>query len=239
LRALCAQDDGGLGLSLGIIWYRTRPTSREKSKDDGKHRSYLDHAGEYRVCDPELFDNMKRFAVPNRRNVEEVLNSGMLPKETTCYDPALSFSGMSRDQEERIEHRRKWFGGALESVNGKDLVFLDPDNGLEISTVRPYSDNGPKYVSLEELAILMSLKGVSIILYQHGWREKDFASLAVQRIGRLCSHTRPFGLLYSRGTQRLFIVIPSNHHERILRERAGRLIRSNWSNHFESQCLTV
>jgi hypothetical protein len=59
------------------------------------------------------------------------------------------------------------FGPALESVKKYDLIFLDPDNGLEVPSVERHHPRGSKYVFYDDLRAFASLKGMTIVVYQH------------------------------------------------------------------------
>ena len=41
--------------------------------------------------------------------------------------------------------RDKWHLKALKKLSKQDVIFLDPDNGLEVKSTNPYSKNGNKY----------------------------------------------------------------------------------------------
>ncbi len=244
LQALCTTADGNPKLSLGVVWYLTYPNQQELSRDDGKYRSYLNNPQEFRDCAPELFDQM---LIPyndlTRRNISVIPSLGILPSTTVYYDSPLSFSKMPKigpkARDTRLEHRRLWFDGAMKAIGQADAVFLDPDNGLQTKSVHPYNDNGPKYVSDEELSTFLKRDDKCLILYQHGWREKQFTAQCLRRVGESCEDRDPFALLYRRGTQRVFVVAPCKRHHAILLERSERFIKSRWKEHFEPRVFRI
>ena len=52
-----------------------------------------------------------------------------------------------------------------------DIVFLDPDNGLNVKSVKPGSPKSPKYVWLHEASDYIA-SGKSVIFYNHRPRKK-------------------------------------------------------------------
>jgi hypothetical protein len=186
---------------------------------------------------------MLPFKDPTRRNISVIPSLGILPSTTVYYDSPLSFSEMPKigpkAQDIRLKYRRLWFDGAVKAMRQADVVFLDPDNGLQIKSVQPYGDDGPKYVSNEELSTFLKCNDNCLILYQHGRREKEFIAQCLRRVGEHCGDKDPFALLYRRGTQRAFIVAPCKRHHALLLGRAERFIRSRWKEHFEPQVFRV
>ena len=53
----------------------------------------------------------------------------------------------------------------INAVAAADVVFVDPDNGLETGVNR-YSPRGPKFVYYDDL-IPLAGSGKSLIIYQH------------------------------------------------------------------------
>jgi hypothetical protein len=65
------------------------------------------------------------------------LERGVLPEGTAFYEEVLTFAGtpgiVRAATERRLERRKAWAWDALAATRGCDLVFADPDNGLESS----------------------------------------------------------------------------------------------------------
>jgi hypothetical protein len=55
---------------------------------------------------------------------------------------------------------------AQETVRGCELIFLDPDNGLEVRSVGPSSQLAGKYATVAEIDSLLSI-GAGVMFYQH------------------------------------------------------------------------
>jgi hypothetical protein len=63
------------------------------------------------------------------------------------------------DREAQIEN-------AIKNFSSVDLVFFDPDNGIEVSSVPYKRSNSVKYLYLKEITKFWDA-GKSIVIYQH------------------------------------------------------------------------
>ena len=127
---------------------------------DGNLTSYLEKPVEWRHHDSELFDEMVAiFSNPGRkpeRRVDLIENTHLL-KGAEYFENCVPDSPSSRD---------KWFESLSERMRGSELVFLDPDNGLEIES-KPYGrKESSKYVFWKEVEESWS-SGKSLLIYQH------------------------------------------------------------------------
>ncbi|MFD0856889.1 hypothetical protein ACFQ07_31945, partial [Actinomadura adrarensis] len=59
---------------------------------------------------------------------------------------------------------------AMRAVDGCGLVFLDPDNGLQVASVPPTSRLAGKYATAAEAAAFLE-HGAAVVLYQHRDRQ--------------------------------------------------------------------
>ena len=59
---------------------------------------------------------------------------------------------------------------AFESL--EKIIFLDPDNGLEVKSTNPYSKNGNKYATYQEAADYYA-QGSTVIIYNHRDRKPE------------------------------------------------------------------
>ena len=229
LKALCGDD-----LSLGVVWYLVPD---ENHNQDGKYTQYLNPTSsnlrKYKDCDSLLYEVLRGIVGDGARNVRSIRERGVLPSSSTFYEDLLSFVEITdtgqRDTEGRREHRNAWMQGALEVTRNSDIVFADPDNGLEVTSVERYKKLGPKYAYFDELAPYAE-RGQSLVIYQH--RTHTPVDTQVQeRLYQLNDKLgEAFALLYP---SRIFFVVPSDAHREILIERAQRLARDPcWSQHF-------
>jgi hypothetical protein len=96
------------------------------------------------------------------------------------------------------------FTEAQKEVAHCNLVFLDPDNGLEVPSVPVTSPLASKYATVSEISALLE-NGAGVILYQHGsripWpaqRERICAQIASGTSSTLTIRSLRFGAFGAR-----------------------------------------
>jgi hypothetical protein len=207
LRCISANSDGGGTLRVGIVWYLVPDELRG---NDGKYIGYLkqspNNVRRFRSCDADLYDALARV-VGSKRSVSSIEGAGILPADT-CYfsDVTLSESRTFGSSPTRASARQKWLSCSLECVKNCDLLFLDPDNGLEVPSVEIHHQRGPKYVFYEELKAFASLDAAkTVIVYQHLCRNGCAAEQIERRRqeikGHLGNERAVLPVVYRRGTQ--------------------------------------
>jgi hypothetical protein len=148
---------GASQLRVMIAWMLTP----DDGSTDGKFVSYLEQPHKWFRYDSVLFDQLQRFlANGQRRRVSLIESTDLLPN-------AEYFSAHIPDS---ASERSVWFTSLSEQAQRSELVFLDPDNGLEVKS-RPYGrKNSSKFVYWREVEDLWS-SGKSLLIYQHFIRE--------------------------------------------------------------------
>ena len=145
------------GFSIGLNRYLTPD---ETHNSDGRHVDYL-HQDEYRACDPDLWLGLKAIVDGKHREVRYMENDGIL--QATFFSDCLDFRGMRKAK--RIERRAEWFAKSLDVMARKDIVCVDPDNGLVVPSAKGRPKEN-KYVLPEELARYYA-QGSTVVYYQH------------------------------------------------------------------------
>ena len=148
------------------IWYRFDGDD-SAAVNDGRHTDYLfapsRHERFLRQCDPDLFERMLHL-VKNDRSIAAVEANGVLPADTVFFSEGLSFKGTSFG--ERSVKRQKWLNAGLRRVEDAEIVFFDPDNGLEVPSRSCRSLMGSKYVYYDDLQSCWE-RGQSLVVYHH------------------------------------------------------------------------
>ena len=147
LRQVCKAN-----LSLAVNWYKVNPQKIIK-QDDGKYISYLTKPQIYRCYDPFLFDSLNTIV-----NTEHVRKIERIEKEELFR--AKYFSDAIP------KNRLTWHENALQNTKDTDVVFLDPDNGLESFKMYKSNSATEKHVKWSELKDYYD-RGQNVILYQH------------------------------------------------------------------------
>ena len=218
------------GLSLGINWYLTPD---EIYCNDGKHTAYLknDRMQDY---DSKIYRVLKELVCKQRRDVKEIESSDILPPDTVYFSLPLDWANAAKHNT-RTEYRAAWHYQAMEAMNDRDLVFLDPDNGLQVKSVSLTGRKGNKYIGLNELHDYVST-GKSIVFYNHRERKKEAEYL--QRFLRLHKEeayikTKLFGIKFSGGTVRDYIFLLHPEHKDKVLNACYALLDSVWQSHFK------
>ena len=236
LRRLCGLTSDGPQLSLGVVWYLVPD---EGHNDDGKHTSYLRKLA-YRPCDPCLFDGMKLLLNDGHRSVSKIQRSDLLPRETTFFDTILSYDGIPvagfENKQVRLTKRRKWLLAAHDAVEGRDIIFLDPDNGFQVKSVKRYADKGVKYVFWDE-AKQFSDANKTLVIYHHlnrTTKSRDQIMTKTEEFGvNLPRGDTVIPLLFKRGSHRVFFIVPSGVHRSLISTRLREMKTSDWAPHIE------
>ena len=150
------------GYRLGVLWWLYPD---EAHNADGKHVAYLKEPMKWRLRDPALFDALNNIVANEQRSVSALEGTGLLTGATFFARP-IPTTGSNKD---RRSNRAQWFDAALRIVDNCNLVFLDPDNGLETASYDAGRNRAGKSVALDELEALRR-PGRTIIVYHHQTR---------------------------------------------------------------------
>ena len=226
LRHLCGEtaDDKHLTLKPGVIWHRV---ADEAHNADGCHICYLQknpvNDRRFGACDKTLYDALARMVFKDHdRSITALERADLLPNATYCRDD------VRHGRKHSTCPRDDWFQDAYEKTAGYDLVFLDPDNGIECAKLLPAQAKSRKYVFRCEVGKLIK-RGQSVVVYHHtGFSEPPEAQVT-RHLGILADQIvlpdRPFGVLFHRGATRAFLILPVQKHHPVLLERTNALVQ--------------
>ena len=177
----------------------------DDGRTDGRFVEFLGSPSKWRHFDPELFDDLRDTVIERgSRHVKAFEDSGLLPR-------GGFFSEVVPDP---IPDRDSWFQRLLATSSGHDLVFLDPDNGIEVKSIPKGAKNSSKYVYWSELAALYE-QGASLLVYQHFPRRPRRAFTASQAC-RLAQEVGVDRVLAFSTSNVLFLLAPQGRHEKAL-----------------------
>ena len=188
---------------------------------DGKFVDYLHDRSTWRSFDPPLFDVLKEAMHSDMtRHVHLIEKSNIIARTTfessTVPDGAIE--------------RRPWFEGLLENAANSDLVFLDPDNGLEVKS-RPYGrKNSSKYVYWKEIKSLWQ-RGKSLLIYQHFIREKR--PVFIQRMLKDLQDNAPDSLVEAFSTSNVLFLLALQPEHHCFHRPIVELVRERWGGQIE------
>lgn len=145
-------------LGLLVAWMLTP----DDGSTDGEFIKYLGEPEKWGIYDSHLYEGLVRLMGSSSvRSVSLIENSEIL-NGCSFYSEYVPDTKLGREA---------WFSSLLNASKNHDLVFLDPDNGLEIKS-RPYGrKNSSKFLYWREVSDLWA-SGKSLLIYQHFIREK-------------------------------------------------------------------
>jgi hypothetical protein len=190
-------------------------TENDEHKD-GSRVNYLMEPPKWRKFDPIVFDQLRRdLLIKGERKVENIELSNIL---ANCR----FFNQILKDDE---KERDKFFQEFYEFSQDTDLIFLDPDNGLEIKSIPRGAGKSSKYVYWKELLQLYNT-GKSLLVYQHFPRRnrEHFIDNITSKVFQIVGSSIVFLYITSNV---LFILIPQKKHERYFRKK-NLTISKNW-----------
>jgi hypothetical protein len=218
LRAIFKNSD----LRLGINWCFFPD---ESGTNDGKHISYLLDEKKnheiFRECDRELYDRLKDIVRPKRINENEVKSYGRRSIIAVEKGSILPVDFHSKRKEV------DW-----------DVVFFDPDNGLEIKSCGELCKKAKKYVFYKELEKYYKA-GKSLIIYQHRTRENSekYGDRIKGIVSKDHIHNVSLNdlivLRFKRVSVRDYIFVPQPAHKEEFKKKVEDFLKSSWREHFE------
>lgn len=209
LRSLAGPDR----LRLGVCWMLTAPDGRT----DGKFLAYLGQPKKYRHCDPVLFEWLRQVVGEEKdRRTARI-------EASTILGSALFQSRLLTDA---MHDREAYFTDCAEKFSGCDLVFFDPDNGLEVKSTPRGRRGSCKFLYWQELSSTFA-SGASVLIYQHFIREERgaFSARMGEELRRRLSAAAVFTF---RTPHVLFLLAAHERHVFVFRERLT-VFESHWS----------
>ena len=240
LRHLCGEtaQDKHPSLKPGVIWYKSIPGTRENAQNHGKFIRFLDESDEnnrrFKACDGDLYEAL-RHVVDTGRSIDALRRvlAGQCPEfrpGAPLLPKALYWpNDVCHGKKKSTCPRADWFQSAFEATAKCDIVFLDPDNGIECANLRPTQGKSRKYAFRCEVGKLIA-RGQSVVVYHHtgrlGGTAKQQVQWHLQKLrDELSLAQDPFGVLFHRGGTRAFLILPAQKHYAALLERTSALVQ--------------
>jgi len=219
LRALAGDGQ----IKIGVCWMLTPPDGRP----DGNKIAYLNQPQHERF-DPPLFALLKQVKdAPDARRLVLIEESGIIPGATY----------VNTTVPDKLAERQEWFKVALAALRSSDLIFFDPDNGLDVSSKRKGHLNSSKYLYRDEVAETYRA-GHSVLIYQHFPREERRAF--IERISAdlqgLASDSSIWVFLTSHVA--FFLIVHPEHEER-LTVAATAIAQDSHAKFLTAECLLM
>jgi len=120
----------------------------------GNKLSYLENKKNERQFNPDLFNKLNSI-VMGKRGIDEV--------QRVLGDKYSFYSTFLKDNK---ADRTEYFDGLLNEIEKIGLVFFDPDNGIEVKSVKCGNKNSSKYLYWDEIKQFTD-KEKDLLIYQH------------------------------------------------------------------------
>jgi hypothetical protein len=209
---------GGMGrIKTAVCWMLTPDDPRP----DGHRIQYLFNPDKWRRYDSEVFDYLYNYVIEEKsRNIYSLEKSKVIPN-CSFYSEIIKDDPISRN-----EYMQKF----LNFSKHADLVFFDPDNGMEVKSVPFGRARSSKYLYFPEVEKTFSA-GHSLLIYQHlPPKPRDIFINSLAK--RLCL-TVGINRLYLYRTQFVvFFLIPQLTHNTLF-SKANERVEQKWANEIE------
>ena len=175
--------------------------------------------------DPDLFAGLSGLlrGAP-RPSVSLIEGSALLPR-ASYHSAVVPDARRERDA---------WRDDLLRSASGVDVVFVDPDNGIEVPSKPAGRMGSSKYVTWDEIEGLWTA-GCSILIYQHFPREPR--QIFAERIAAdLRSRTCAAFVEAFRTPRVLFLLAAQDRHAKRLGD-AIFLLSERWHDQIKAMGL--
>ena len=198
--------------SMLICWMLTA----NDSGGDGRRISYLGDPAHYRHIDPELFDELKRIRELPEPSTHAIEAADVLPG-------ARFFGRLLTDD---ASDRANYMAELWREANKSQVVFFDPDNGLDVPSTPLGRRGSRRYLYCHELDPLMEHQAAAII-YQHFPRVHRKTHV-VRQLDRLSAALPGFTTFAAYSPSVAFLVaVPPGQRDQI--ENAVSMAAQRWN----------
>ena len=204
---------GGNGqIKTVVCWVLTE----DDSGTDGRRIRYLEQPETWQKYDPVVYEHLRKHVLDKGIRHINIIERANVLRNCRFYNDLIQDDTNLRDQ---------YFDKFSKFAEGADLVFFDPDNGLEVKSVPRGKKKSSKYIYWGELEASYK-SGHSILLYQHFPRKprESFIHNLIQQFKALDGIRSVFSYCTLHVA---FLLIPQPHHENIFTENTIR-ISQNW-----------
>jgi len=198
---------------LAVCWYLTG--DGDETKDRARHFDYLKRPDDFRHFAPEVFDHLLKFDGGRGALIDPLTELHV----SRILESAVFFR---QKVPQRASLRRDWLDGLVDSVRGTNLVFLDPDRGIQGKRLTN------SHVAVDEIAALRLRDRALIISHQQSGRRSEVKFLADQMRSLGCN---PIEIIRLRLVTSRFYVIAD--HDSAMTEAIAAFVRK-WGDRTKS-----
>ena len=199
-------------LKIGVCWMLTEPDGRT----DGNSRRYRERPELWRGFDSKPFDALKTVrSPPALSDLQRIEKEDVIPGAAFFEDPTP----------DAVTERTKFHHDCMAKLAMAELVFFDPDNGLEIASCPKGRKGSSKFVFCDEISDHYA-RGQSVVVYQHFPREPRPAILA--RVSGAIHAVLPCSQIWSFETAHVVFMLAAQPTHAARVEAAARVANQHW-----------
>jgi hypothetical protein len=189
---------------------------------DGGRIEYLEQPDKWQHYDSELFCTIRKLVQKKERNVCWVEKNSFIPA-TRFYSEILH---------DKKEKQDKYYNSFWKFAKGSDLIFFDPDKGIEVKKPHYGLKGSSQYLYWNTLKEAYS-QGYSVLVYQHFHREEREKFIANKSI-EIRKNTGAKKIYSFRTSHVVFFLLLSKSTEKVIENNISR-IRTIWGDKIKVQ----
>ncbi len=201
------------GLRIGVAWMLTP----DQANGDGELRTYLTPTQRllWEHHDPELYQQLARVAEVGR-SVDLAQAWNLIPGAS--YDPTV----IPTDGRARAAVFRRLF----ERLHDCEILFFDPDNGLETPAIVHGARRSPQHLYWDEVKEAYTRQQHSLLIFQH-FPRRGRAEYLAERAQELTRHLGIARVDWFQTAQVAFFLAARPEHAAAL-EKAPVEVQAHW-----------
>ena len=237
LRVLC----DGPNNKLGVLWYKFPD---ESHNGDGRHIEYINNP-QYNSCDKELVQHLSNV-ITGERSIAHLEKLDILPDNTVYFSKTLDFHEAYKTQTKKHKAARRngrlqWLNEAVKAVSQCNIIFVDPDNGIEVPSIpNIHQMKSGKYTYISELQELFRNKDACVIYHHLNMNEPHKAQIhhrANQLKAKISGVHTVFALRFWPYSPRAFFICVSESYSSSVKEIINNYFNGpckfGWDTYFE------
>jgi hypothetical protein len=191
-----------------VCWVLTE----DDSGSDGRRIKYLEQPETWQKYDPIVFEHLRKHVVDQGIRHTSVIERSRVLRNCRFYNELL---------DDNVNLRNQFFDKFSQFAQGAELVFFDPDNGLEVKSVPRGKKKSSKYIYWSEVEASYK-SGHSLLIYQHFPRKprEQYIRCLIQKFKALEGVRRIFSFCTFHVA---FLLIPQPNHESMFAEKSNEV----------------
>jgi hypothetical protein len=111
-----------------VCWLKTS----DDGSNDGKFINYLKEPSKWKEYDHEIYDLLREAVLEKEERNLDIIEKSLLLPDITFYSEILTDDSKARST---------YFKNLWDSCVDRNLIFFDPDNGIEVKSVLDFGQN--------------------------------------------------------------------------------------------------